>query len=251
MKVKKLIVAETFFSIQGEGSTMGVPAYFLRLGGCNLLCGGKGTDKDKELHNGATWRCDSIEVWQKSRGLTFAEIVTQMGGDSFIFNLRRGAHLVITGGEPLMQQATILDFLYFLREKYSLRPRVEIETNGTISPSPYLTEIVLVYNVSPKLSNSGEPDVMRINNAAIKEFKRSNKAIFKFVISSLADFLEMGRDFLQEFILPNDKVYLMPAADNREDLQKVSETVAQLCIEHCLRYSHRLHITIWNTKTGK
>ena len=62
-----LIVSEYFYSIQGEGKTMGVPSVFIRLTACNLMCGGRGTEKDFKLHNGATWRCDSIEVWRKGK----------------------------------------------------------------------------------------------------------------------------------------------------------------------------------------
>ncbi len=36
----KLAVSEVFYSIQGEGITTGVPSVFVRLGGCNLMCGG-------------------------------------------------------------------------------------------------------------------------------------------------------------------------------------------------------------------
>ena len=61
----KLVVSEKFYSIQGEGQTMGVPAVFLRLGGCNLLCKGKG------------WVCDSIEVWKKGVSTPFNEVLTE------------------------------------------------------------------------------------------------------------------------------------------------------------------------------
>jgi len=58
-------ISEHFYSLQGEGKTMGVPAIFVRLQACNLLCGGYGTQKDGKLHDGATWRCDTLDVWTK------------------------------------------------------------------------------------------------------------------------------------------------------------------------------------------
>ena len=56
MKSIKLAISEIFFSIQGEGKTVGIPSVFVRLGGCNLICGGEGTQNDKKLHNNAKWR---------------------------------------------------------------------------------------------------------------------------------------------------------------------------------------------------
>ena len=49
-------VSEYFYSIQGEGLTVGVPAVFLRLQGCNLDCGS----------SGGSWVCDTEAVWNKN-----------------------------------------------------------------------------------------------------------------------------------------------------------------------------------------
>lgn len=38
----KILIKEIFYSIQGEGPHSGRPAIFIRLGGCNLQCGGAG-----------------------------------------------------------------------------------------------------------------------------------------------------------------------------------------------------------------
>ena len=55
--MNKLSISEVFYSIQGEGKTVGIPSVFVRLAGCNLMCGGMGTQFDGELHNGAEFRC--------------------------------------------------------------------------------------------------------------------------------------------------------------------------------------------------
>ena len=47
MSKKDLAVSEDFYSVQGEGPTMGAPAVFLRLKGCNLTCGGVNTVQTK------------------------------------------------------------------------------------------------------------------------------------------------------------------------------------------------------------
>ena len=70
----KLAISEHFYSIQGEGKFTGVPSVFLRLKGCNLTCGGKKTVSTKKLDSGATWRCDTIEVWLTGNSTSFKSL---------------------------------------------------------------------------------------------------------------------------------------------------------------------------------
>ena len=51
-------------------------------------------------------------------------------------------------------------------------------------------------------------------------------------------------------IIDRDKVYLMPAGENQELLNQNKEYVAELCITEHFNYCTRLHIEIWNQKTG-
>jgi organic radical activating enzyme len=220
----KLNVSEVFYSIQGEGVTMGIPAVFLRLGGCNLLCKGKG------------WVCDTIAVWSKSKATPFDEVLSE----EFVQRLKNGAHLVITGGEPLLHQEKVNDYINWFWKKYNYLPFIEVETNGTIIPK---MPLVQQWNCSPKLSNSGESVNRRINEAALTALKDLN-AMFKFVICSEEDVLEV----LQDFNLPN--TVFMPGGDTQELLNITRPIVAELCVRLGVRYSDRLHVTIWNKKTG-
>lgn len=238
----KLAVSEVFYSIQGEGKTMGVPSVFVRLGGCNLMCGGMGTQFDMELHNGATWRCDTIEVWMKALQKSFDEILD----DECVKALKHGAHLIITGGEPLIQTNGIEGFIEWCQTQINPSIFVEIETNGTIPPSKKLTEIVDQWNCSPKLSNSGNDKMMRINVNALDEFNKLNTQ-FKFVITTDKDFDEMIEDF---GFLKKDKIVLMPSGENQELLAQSKQIVAELAKKHYINYTSRLHIDIWNKKTG-
>lgn len=243
-----LRVSEHFYSIQGEGQTMGRPAYFLRLTHCNLLCGGAGTQTDGQLHSGATWRCDSIEVWQRGTDMSFEQIVEAMGGKVFLRDLDCGVHLIITGGEPLMQQEAIVAFLLYLHQFCT--PIVEIETNGTIVPVAALSEnLVHYWNVSPKLSNSGMREALRINLDAIKELSRQGLGvIFKFVVSSVRDWDAIQQDFGS--YIDNSQIWLMPAADNRNTLEDAAAVAIELAKKHRVSYSHRIHIAVWDKKTG-
>lgn len=245
---KKLTVSEAFFSFQGEGKTMGVPSVFIRLAGCNLMCGGVGTEKDGKLHNGAKWRCDSIEVWRKGKSFTPEELVKKLDSDfSFTLKLRAGAHLIITGGEPMLQQEGIINFLSYLQRVYAIIPYIEIETNGTIAITEkfHLIGINKQFNVSPKLSNSGES----INNRRLlREYIQINSQ-FKYVVANEEDLREVNHE-ITKYSIPVSKVWLMPAASDRDRLHALQQWVLQSALEIGCNYSHRLHIEIFNQRTG-
>ena len=153
-KKLRLPVSEVFYSIQGEGQTMGVPAVFLRLGGCNILC------------QSESWICDTIEVWRKSKAMEFEDV---LGEEYEKLLLIDGVHLVITGGEPLLHQVMIGKYIMYLYEKYQRYPVVEVETNGTIKPDWEMIRLVDFWNVSPKLSNAGSQNTkeVRINSETL------------------------------------------------------------------------------------
>lgn len=247
-------IAEHFYSIQGEGITMGVPAVFLRLSGCNLLCGGQGTIEDKQLHNGATWRCDTIEVWAK-QGLkqTPEEIIKLFDASGYLEHIRNGAHLVITGGEPLQQHEEILTLIRLLQDATAGHPYIEIETNGTLMPSIGLQEHVDQWNVSPKLSNSGMPYERRIEVDVLELFGGMSNAWCKLVVSSEEDLKEVKSDEFgvsPAYFFPRNRTILMPAASDRATLQKLLPIVAEFCKQERYRLSTRMQVEIWDKTTG-
>jgi organic radical activating enzyme len=231
MKDNFLLVSESFYSLQGEGQTMGVPSVFLRLGGCNLLCKSK------------TWICDTIEVWQKSKRTYFEDVL-----DEYIEQLRHGAHLVITGGEPLLHQDAIHRYLTWFFVEYGFNPIVEIETNGTIMPSLEMLERVQFWNCSPKLENSGEPYEKRVKLNVIEVLRIQPNAIFKFVVSSPGDVLDIMQDYGESIDM--SKVVLMPAGETQDKLNETRPIVVAEAMRLGVRYCDRLHIVIWNQKTG-
>ncbi|WP_057939949.1 7-carboxy-7-deazaguanine synthase QueE [Algoriphagus resistens] len=78
---KKLPVMEAFYTIQGEGRFTGHPAYFIRLGGCDVGC---------------IW-CDVKESWDSGKWPVLS--IDKIVADALAFP---GRLVVITGGEPLM-----------------------------------------------------------------------------------------------------------------------------------------------------
>lgn len=237
-----LAVAETFYSIQGEGPSTGMPSVFLRLGGCNLFC------------NSKDWRCDTIEVWQHSRSVKFEDVLKR----EYIAELQMGAHLVITGGEPLLQQEALADYLDWLSSLFPIDQFfVEVETNGTITPNVGLMKYhVDCWNISPKLPNSGEPFDKRVNEIALQAMiNHGYDYILKFVISSKEDLMDLFSDY--DFLFLNGdtrkhfgKLMFMPAGATQEELAVTRPIVVELCKQLNIRYTDRQHIVIWNRKTG-
>jgi 7-carboxy-7-deazaguanine synthase len=235
-KKLKLPVSEVFYSIQGEGQTMGIPAVFLRLGGCNILC------------QSESWVCDTIEVWRKSKALEFEHVI---GEEYEKLLLNHDVHLVVTGGEPLVHQKTLVEFFKYFFDKHRVYPIIEVETNGTIIPSADILGWIDFWNVSPKLSNAGPQNTkdVRINEDALKDFKyESINTIFKFVIEKESDYDEVVADYFPH--INKEQIVLMPAGSSQEELSRTRLLVAELCRKHQLRYSERLHVVIWNQKTG-
>lgn len=228
MKADQLVVAEVFYSIQGEGQCSGWPSVFLRLGGCNLLCG---------------W-CDTVEVWRKGTSVPFDQILN----DAFVKRLFEGAHLILTGGEPMIHQDRLQEYLEWFKDRWRFIPVIEVETNGTILPNRFLARVVSYWNVSFKLQNSGEPWEKRIVEPVLYHFNLSEKNVtFKIVITQEDDFLELITDFPW---LDMKKVILMPAGENQDQLKITRPIVMEICKTAGVRYSDRLHIVNWNKKTG-
>lgn len=247
---ESLRVAEHFYSIQGEGPTSGRRAVFLRLKSCNLLCGGQGTAFDKKLHDGATWRCDTVEVWLKGSEIFFPTLLRTFDESGYLKALEHGAHLIATGGEPLLQQKDLAMFLFILKAAVGRQFYTEIETNGTVFPSAELMMEVNQINCSPKLSNSGVPREKRINEHALDFLAAHPDCIFKFVVSRLEDLKEIEDDFLGMFPIRPSQVWLMPAASNRDELNKNSKLCVDAVKECGYNFSSRLQVAIWNETTG-
>ena len=231
-KLNQLLVAEVFYSLQGEGSTMGIPAVFLRLGGCNLLCDG-------------AWRCDTIEVWRNGSKYSFGDVMPI----TYLDKLKRGAHLVITGGEPLLQKDALVKYLEWFSEAFDFIPYIEIETNGTIMPAKELLALVNQWNISPKLGGSGVEFSQRVNTSLLSYLNKYN-VIFKFVISCREDWEEVEDIFLAPWVIDKDKVWLMPAASNIKQLLEMNQLVSSIALDNQVKFSTRLQVEIWDKTVG-
>ena len=138
------VVAERFNSVQGEGRWTGTPMHFIRLAGCNV---------GKRQQAGPF-------VMQLKTGESAAECCTydgrpfQCDTDYFhgkvmsfelLANLTTERHVVFTGGEPVLHQDRILDFL-------NAYPQYEchVETSGTVPLHPQFAARSTWITCSPK-----------------------------------------------------------------------------------------------------
>lgn len=243
----KLVIAEHFYSIQGEGASVGVPAVFLRLAGCNLQCNGFSyQDPDTGQHLG----CDSKLVWQHGTPYSASELLDLFVKAGYLPHLAAGAHLIITGGEPLLQQLKLVPFLNLLTEALGHRPYIEVETNATQTLSSHLLAHLSQINASPKLSNSGEAQSKAYCLEVLQQLASMPEAFFKFVIAKPEDVDEVEQHYVKALTIPRHRVLLMAEGGSQDVLQARALWLVELCKKHHFRYTPRLQVDIWGEVTG-
>jgi len=238
----ELTVAEVFGpTVQGEGPSCGQRAVFLRLGLCNLDCG---------AGDGAAWECDTPYTWDWTGklGTTWvrSEQLARQPIDWVAARLRPllddgESMLVVSGGEPMLQQHAIANLLTQLPPTL----HVEVETNGTIVPK---ANMLPTYNVSPKLPNSGVARERAIVPAALQALAKHGGR-FKFVVAELAD-LDDVQLVVDEVGLPDRQVWVMPAGVNPATLNARAALLANEVVRRGWNLSQRLHVQLWGNRRG-
>ena len=142
-------VAETFVSLQGEGSLVGVPSFFIRTSGCNLRC---------------RW-CDTpYTSWlPEGRRLSVVDLVKEATGSGV-------GHVVVTGGEPLLRPA-LGDLIGDLRALPKIE-EIALTTNG-----------ILLGQHAAGLKAAGLDRVTvsldSLDDETLRDYYRGHKASFK------------------------------------------------------------------------
>lgn len=221
-------------TIQGEGKSAGKEVLFLRLSTCNLHCiwcdtpytwnwtGTKHSHPKKFDYKSEVWEMDNVHIYHKLEELGKGRVKA----------------LVISGGEPLLQQINLLPLLEVLHLKGWW---IEIETNGTIAPLPDVLKFVNQINCSPKLSNSMDEKKFRVRPTALNVLSASEKVYFKFVVSSENDVPEI-QEYVQTYRMVPSRVYLMPLGMTRDELLLTREKTKALAETHGYNFSDRLHV---------
>lgn len=219
-------VAETFYSLQGEGVWAGTPMWFLRLAGCSV---GKYRQPEKAdspfqvVHpehstctsfSGRKFVCDTD--YRKRFNMSIVDILRQMEIDCKGVEV---GHVVITGGEPLMH-ACIGELMDAIAGEIHLH----IETSGTVEFSTLGIPAEVWVTCSPK------EGFLPANLPRVDELK--------FVIGSPEDVREVelfcsvaGED------LGNTPIFLQPIEEPQGHTLG-AQPWRELCVQAVLNHPH-------------
>ena len=249
-------------TIQGEGKLAGTPSLFVRLASCNLRC-------IWSMQDGSLSRCDtayaSFHVEDK-KVYDVSEIFSIIK-----HNMGQMQHLVITGGEPILQAKGLVALCQMLKKELSIH--ITIETNGTLFDHE-LVDYIDLFSISPKLSNS-VPTLEKMQAYGVKPsgasqyhaqtrkdlgvlqeyvdcVKLEQTSIqLKFVVGQVLDVHEIKDEFIACLNgLDKKDVMLMPLGSTVADMVQSSHIVLSMCVSNGWSYSPRMHINLFGCKQG-
>jgi len=272
-----LFVTSMFFTLQGEGPYAGMPALFIRLAKCNLDC----SFCDTFFDDGDWMTYDEIEAKMDATIRSFwtdkgrqapiwAAVDERLGTEHKKYP---GVVLVMTGGEPLIQE----NISEFMRRQLPLFREVQVESNGipdTVVPegvtlvcSPKCVEkngVAIKYYAPSKtildradclkFVMSADPDspYSSIPDWAL-QWKDSNpdKEIYVSPMNVYNSFpqrikllrAEKGTITMEERSTVDEKInFFEPGLLNMEAIAKNHEYVGQYCVENGLRMNMQMHL---------
>ncbi|MDO4461867.1 MAG: 7-carboxy-7-deazaguanine synthase QueE [Bacteroidia bacterium] len=236
-------------TIQGEGKLCGIPSIFIRTQGCNLHCKWESVD---ENGNRIVVPCDTSHAISTTHGSAadvdaVAKSVIEQCHSS---NVR---HVVLTGGEPLLQAEASTELLRLL---YQEGLHTTVETNGSYC-IPEALKYISLLSISPKFIYSWD----NMPNNYIGSVADSINVLrsypnrdfqLKFVVSKYDDeqpildklsLLKQNTSYIQ-----NSDILLMPMGGSKTQIEKTSLIAAEIAVKNGWRYTPRLHVDLWNNK---
>jgi 7-carboxy-7-deazaguanine synthase len=224
-----MYIAETFTSLQGEGTLVGVPSFFIRTSGCNLRCRWCDTPYTSWMPEGERRPVEGLVAEVRESGL---------------------AHVVVTGGEPLLQR----EIGELTRQLRAAGRHVTVETAGTVAPE-FDCDLL---SLSPKTGNSDPQGRWRNRHRRLRAdlsvigdlVGRFPEHQLKFVVSDGDDLRDIFE--LLEFLGPIEptRVLLMAEGRTAAEVGEKASLVAALCSEHGFRYTPRLQLDVFGGGRG-
>jgi len=206
-------INEIFYSIQGEGKWTGRPNIFIRTTGCNLRCS----------------YCDTKYAYENGKEMNVEEIIEEIKK----YPCR---HVCITGGEPLLQNETIILIETLLKKEYN----IILETNGSINTGNITGKKSLTISLDIKCPSSKMHEKMCLENITL--LKEDDQ--LKFVIKNRDDY-NYAKKLVQRY-KPVCPVFFQPVWGTN------SKNLAEWLINDGLdvKLGLQLHKIIWGDKRG-
>ena len=227
-----LRLTEIFHSIQGEGSTVGLPTTFVRFTGCSLRC--SWCDTTYSFHGGEDWTVERVLD-------RLAPIPTK--------------RVCVTGGEPLDQHDAAVGLMDALLKRGYF---VVLETSGSI-------DVGAADKLEPRSMLQVSMDVKCPSSNMQKRNRWENLPLLrehdqlKFVLSDRRDY-EYARDvlrrhpvraqvLLQPMWASPDPVSATRIEGDQADLARVAAWVLEDGLD--VRVGTQLHKVIWGHEKGR
>jgi len=207
-----LTVCETFYSLMGESTLSGAPAWFIRLTGCNLRCR----------------YCDTTYAYEGGEERTVAELV-----DAARAQPPRLA--LVTGGEPLLQADTPALLAALADAGFT----VFLETNGSLSIAGVDSRVHRVLDL--KCPGSGMSHHNDWGNLGLL----TSRDEVKFVISLRDDFAWALKVVQKYRLIPRAPVLISPVFGALPPREAAAWILASGLN---LRLNLQLHKYLWGPK---
>ena len=210
-------VNEIFYSIQGEGTAMGIPTVFLRLFACDLRC---------------SW-CDTMYAVE---GTEF----TDMTAEQVLSEISQYEckNVCITGGEPLIQRKELVPLT---EELVSRGFTILLETSGHKKPPEIFNTDSCIISMDCKCPSSGMQERM---DFSLFE-KLGKKDQLKFVINGREDYT-YAKNVLNSYKISSSVIF-QPVFG--QDITWLGESILQDRLQN-VRVMPQLHKLMWGEKKG-
>tara|TARA_B100000427_G_scaffold317381_1_gene313414 strand:+ start:1483 stop:2121 length:639 start_codon:yes stop_codon:yes gene_type:complete len=209
-----LKINEIFYSIQGESSNTGLPCIFIRLTYCNLRCS----------------YCDTDYAFYNGTDMKISEIISEI--NKYPTDL-----VMITGGEPLLQENCIYLMQELLNKDYS----VMLETSGSLKLKDVPKSVIKIVDFKCPTSS-----MMNKNDwTIITDIQKEDE--IKFVIANKEDY-DWSKKMIENYSLNKICPILFSPVYNKIDIS----TLASWILEDGLnvKLQMQLHKHIWGEKKG-
>jgi 7-carboxy-7-deazaguanine synthase len=212
---QRLLIAEVFHSVQGEGDAVGWPTVFIRLTGCPLRC----------------HYCDTEYAFTGGQWRDFDALLAEVSAHDV-------GHVCVTGGEPLAQR----NCTGLLRLLCDAGYEVSLETSGAFDIGAVDPRVRRVMDL--KTPASGEVHRNRMENLPLL----SARDQLKFVICDRADYDWMRGVLAEHQPQTRCQVLLSPSW---EQLAPALLAEWMLADRLPVRLQVQLHKVLWGETPGR